>query len=80
MNPRTSESRRRVSSDLTTVAPHAAVKRSYGAATNRGYIKLSSNEGIRERQAISPYEAMYIASPHSTKIVEGVHDCMTFLP
>lgn len=32
------------------------------------------------RQGISPYEAMYIDSPHSTKIVEGVHDYMTFLP
>src|SRR5271169_4793989 len=32
------------------------------------------------RQGISPYEAMYIASKDSTKIVEGVHDYMTFLP
>ena len=32
------------------------------------------------RQGISPYEAMYIESKDSTKIVEGVHDWMTFLP
>jgi putative spermidine/putrescine transport system substrate-binding protein len=32
------------------------------------------------RQGISPYEAMYIDSKDSTKIVEGVHDWMTFLP
>src|SRR5271154_2571238 len=32
------------------------------------------------RQGISPYEAMYIEKKDSTKIVEGVHDWMTFLP
>jgi putative spermidine/putrescine transport system substrate-binding protein len=32
------------------------------------------------RQGISPYEAMYVESKDSTKIVEGVHDWMTFLP
>jgi putative spermidine/putrescine transport system substrate-binding protein len=32
------------------------------------------------RQGISPYEAMYIDAKDSTKIVEGVHDWMTFLP
>lgn len=32
------------------------------------------------RQGISPYEAMYIESKDSTKIVEGVHDYMTFMP
>jgi putative spermidine/putrescine transport system substrate-binding protein len=32
------------------------------------------------RQGISPYEAMYIDKKDSTKIVEGVHDYMTFLP
>jgi putative spermidine/putrescine transport system substrate-binding protein len=32
------------------------------------------------RQGISPYEAMYIEQKDSTKIVEGVHDWMTFLP
>ncbi len=32
------------------------------------------------RQGVSPYEAMYIESKESTKIVEGVHDWATFLP
>ncbi len=32
------------------------------------------------RQGISPYEAMYVESKDSTKIVEGVHDWMTFMP
>lgn len=38
-------------------------------------------EGKRvSRQGISPYEVMYIEKKDSTKIVEGVHDYMTFLP
>jgi len=32
------------------------------------------------RQGISPYEAMYVATKDASKIVEGVHDYMTFLP
>lgn len=32
------------------------------------------------RQGISPYEAMYVATKDATKIMEGVHDYMTFLP